>query len=486
MKFLTKKQNLISTTLIIVIILVSVVFHYSVHIVNVLTLENAGDFGIRISIWRIIFEPFLGVLLFFNRSFFALAELRIILNWLLAVFVIYTFIKILLINGKPAKKKYLIQQLVNLPMVVGLWFVGFVVIIFIPLPNNTIINNAENTILVNTHSHTEYSHDGLISQKGLWKWHKRNGFDAFFITDHNNHDFTYDFVEAQRNNKFPDEPMVMLGEEFSGSNHLSMLGLKAKFSTQRFADSTVINLTHAGRGAVLVNHWFDGEHQSMEYYKNLGVDGFEIENTATDKTYDREVYLRMKDFCTSNNLIMNGGVDFHGYGNVCSLWNAFEIPGWHNLDPVAKEEAILAIIKNRDQSKLDILLYNDRPYYDAQHLFFSPLFTLFNYFRTLNIFQVFFWSIWILFFTFIKNRIAEKKHLSRQLTSQKLVSVFSLFSALFLLVLGWIYYSRINNITGFTEMYAEYSNLLFLIGSVFLIYSGIVMYFRNFKKRVTK
>jgi len=215
-----------------------------------------------------------------------------------------------------------------------------------PLPNNTIVNNAENTILVNTHSHTEFSHDGLISQEGLWEWHKRNGFDAFFITDHNNHDYTYDFVQAQRNNKFPNEPLVMCGEEFSGSNHLSMLGLKAKFSTKGFSDSTAINLTHAGRGTVIVNHWFDGEQMSLEYYKNLGVDGFEIENTALERTYNRKVYQKIKTFCESHNLVMNGGVDFHGYGNACSLWNAFEIPGWQNLDPASKEAAILEIIKN--------------------------------------------------------------------------------------------------------------------------------------------
>lgn len=483
MKYLTKKQTYTSATLIVAIILVSAVFHYSVHIVNALTLENAAEFSIRISVWRIVFEPFLGILLFFNRSFFALTELRIFLNWVLGIFIIYTFIKTLLIKEKPSKKKFMVQQLLNLPLVIGLWFVVFVIIIFIPLPNNTIVNNAENTILVNTHSHTEYSHDGLISQEGLWKWHKRNGFDAFFITDHNNHDFTYDFVQAQRNHKFPDEPLVMCGEEFSGSNHLSMLGLKAKFSTQRFADSTVINLTHAGRGAVLVNHWFDGEHQSLEYYKNLGVDGFEIENTATDKTYDRKVYQKIKDFCTANNLIMNGGVDFHGYGNVCSLWNAFEIQGWRNLNPGAKEEAILSVIKSRDQSKLGVLLYNDRPYYSAQNLFFSPLFNLFNYFRTLNFYQIFSWIVWILFFVFIKNKIAGRKHFKRQLTSRKLVSVFGIFGALFFLVLGWIYYFRIKEIVGFTEMYAEYSKLLFLIGSVFLIYSGGVTAFFIFKRK---
>ncbi|NOR74548.1 MAG: hypothetical protein GQ525_05265, partial [Draconibacterium sp.] len=304
-----------------------------------------------------------------------------------------------------------------------------------------------------------------------------------YITDHNNHDKTFDFVQEQRNDKFPNEPLVMCGEEISASNHLSMLGLKAKFSTQRFADSTAINLTHSGRGAIIVNHWFDGEHKSLEYYKNLGVDGFEIENTALERTYDREIYDRIKTFCEANNLIMLGGVDFHGYGNACSLWNAFEIPGWHDLDPASKEEAILNVIKTRDQSKLDVLLYTDRPYYTGENLFFSPAVTLFNYFRTLNVYQIISWIVWILLFGIVKNKISNSFKLNKQFSSRRLVPMLGVFGALFLLGLGFIYFFRIKDIADFTTMYKEYSVLLFLIGSIFLVYSGVVTFFMIFRRK---
>ncbi len=482
MSLLTKRQKYISAFLIAAIIFVSLLFHYSIRITSALTLETLSDFGINISTWRIVFEPFIGVLLFFNRAFFAIDEFKFVLYWILAFYLIYSFIKPFFIDDKKSTKRFIVTQLVNLPLVIGLWFVAFVIIVFIPLPNNTIVNNAENTILVNTHSHNDFSHDGLISQEGLWKWHKRNGFDAFYITDHNNHDKTFDFVQQQLNDIFPIEPLVMCGEEISASNHLSMLGLKAKFSTQRFTDSTAINLTHSGRGAIIVNHWFDGEHKSMEYYKNLGVDGFEIENTALERTYNREVYKRIKTFCEANNLIMLGGVDFHGYGNACSLWNAFAIPGWHDLDPASKEDAILNVIKTRDQSKLDVLLYTDRPYYTEENLFFSPLVTLFNYFRTLNVYQIISWIIWILLIGFVRNKISNSNKLKKQFSSRRLVPVLGVFGALFLLGLGFLYFSRIKDIADFTEMYVEYSELLFYIGSAFLIYSGVIV-FLNFYSR---
>lgn len=463
------------------ITLISLLFHYPVHIADALTLGTLPEYEIHISVWRILFEPVLGVLLFFNRAFYAISEFQLILVWILIIFIVHSIFKSISIKDKPAKKKFIISQLINLPLVIGLWFTVFVIIIFIPLPNNTIINNSTNSVLVTTHSHTEYSHDGLISQENQWKWHKRNGFDAFFITEHNNHDKTLDFVNAQRNNEFPMEPLVLCGEEFSGTNHLSLLGLKRRFNTSGYSDSTAIDSVRASNGAVIVNHWFDDENMSLEYYKDLGVDGFEIENSATDRTYDRKIYQNIKEFCQNNNLILNGGLDFHGYGNACSIWNAFEIPDWHNLSPESKEESIINIFRTRDQDKLKVLLYKDRPYYNKKYLFLSPLFTVINYFRTLNFYQLISWICWILLFTIIK--ILAKKEFKKQIAPNRLIPVMGILSALFMVGLGVVYLGRIKDIAGFTEMYVEYSTLLFVIGSVFLIYSAIIVFIRIFKSK---
>lgn len=471
------KKAIIPSIIILLIFILSSLFHFTIHIEDALKLETLSEYGISISLWRIMFEPALGLLLYFNRMLYSIDELLYSLFWLIMIFTIYSTIKSLII--KREKKQFIVAQIVNLPQLVGLWFTLFIIIVFIPLPNNTIVNYSSNSVLVTTHSHTEYSHDGLISQQGLWEWHKRNGFDAFFITDHNNHNRTLEFVEAQRNNEFPIKPLIMCGEEFSGSNHLSLLGLKRKFSTRDYTDSTVIDSVRANNGAVIVNHWFDGKHKSLDYYKKLGVDGFEIENSATERVYDRNLYSEIKEYCESNNLIMNGGVDFHGYGNACSIWNAFEIPNWDSLDSESKEEAILNIIKTNDQSKLKVLIYKDRPFYNAQNLFYSPLITFVNYFRTLNIYQVISWIIWILFFVKVKSLIITNSKMKGYISANKLLSVVSLLSGLFMVLLGLSYYLRIKNIIGFTEMYAEYSSILFYVGSALFIYSVFTVYLQN-------
>ena len=465
----------------VVIAVLAIVFHYPVRIGNALTLQPEAGFGIQSNFWRTLFEPVLGVLLYFNRSLYAIKEITMTLYWLVLIFVVYTLVKSILLE-RDNRKKLLLAQLVNLPVLVGIWFALFVVMIFIPLPNDKIVNNTTDQVLVNTHSHTEFSHDGLMSQERLLKWHQRNGFDAFFITDHNNHRQTLEFVNLRWNKAQPGEPVVFCGEEFSGSNHLSLLGLKSDFKTKELPDSVVVEKARSEGAAIIANHWFDGERKSLEYYRDLGVDGFEIENTATDKRYNRGVYQRIKTFCEINGLIMNGGLDFHGYGAACAMWNAFEIPGWKNMDMQAKEQAILNIIKTRDQSKLKVLLLNDRPYYEKENLFLHTPVTLLNYFRTLTIWQVFSWIFWIFVVTVVVNQLKRNPETAKKYSCHRILPLAGTAGAMFLLGLGLVYVLRNQAVEDLTEIYPEYYRLLFIAGSALLVVSGLTAYFRVFRK----
>lgn len=464
----------ITAVLVVLILVLAKVFHYEVHFENALTTQPVTDFGVHIPFWRIVFEPFLGPLLFFNRSIYALKELPLALLWLLIFY--FAWVGVRIFRNKGSRKSLIFAQLANLPLLLGMCFSIFVLILFIPLPNNTIVNNSASAVLVTTHAHTEFSHDGLISEEGMWKWHKRNGFDAFFITDHANHQKTLQFVQAQRNGKFPMEPLVMVGQEFSGSNHMSLLGLNGRFKTKGMEDKAVIDSVHKYGGAVIVNHWFDGKGKEKEFYRDLGVDGFEIENVGSDLYYDREIQAQLKKFCKDNGLTMVGGLDFHGYGRACSVYNAFEIPNWKTLDPDLKERAILDILKNGPQEKLQILLYKDRPFYGDAHLIFRPFLTLINYFRTLNSSQILSWFLWLVIFQWIWK--ARKK---KVIKADKIIVWLSGICSLFLLALALSFYLREEAVTGYNKIYAEYFGILGPIGIVLLIYVLILVYFRFIK-----
>ncbi|MCK5814686.1 MAG: hypothetical protein KAH07_01955 [Flavobacteriaceae bacterium] len=477
MKFKIKKYP--AAIFVGAIAILAFIFPYQIYIQDAISLENAEEFGIQISNWRILFEPILGLLTFFNRSLYAIEELIILLFWILGLYFSFTIIRLFTAKVDFNKKKFIIAQLVKLPLIVVIYFSIFVSVIFLELPNNTIVNNSETSVLVTTHSHTDFSHDGLISQKGLWEWHKRNNFDAFFITDHNNHAKTHELVEKQRHQKFPQEPLIMAGEEFSGTNHMSLLGIKNKFVTKGLSDKEAIDTTHFYKGVVIINHWFDGKGKhSLDYYKDLGVEGFEIENTAMELYYDRSIYKEIKNFCGVNKSIMVGGLDFHGYGRSCSIWNAFDIPNWKQLNSEKKEEAIIKIIRDRDQEKLKVLMYKDRPYYTQDNLMFSPLRTLFYYFRTLNLLQVISWAVWLLVFSFISKKTKGKKEM--------FIVLSSFIGVVFLFLLGAEYNSRIAGVKGYTKMYEEYGTLLFYVGSAFLVYTLLVAYFRFVKPKIKR
>ncbi|MEQ8217458.1 MAG: PHP domain-containing protein [Arenibacter sp.] len=462
---------------ILVIAFLALFFHLDIHIIDALTLKTVPEYDIHIPILRIIFEPILGLLLYLNRAIYPLQELPITLLWILVFYISLSLIKIFKVAAVPYRRQTALRFLGNIPLLIGICFSVFIVILFLRLPNNTIVNNTSDEILVTSHAHTEYSHDGLISQEKMWEWHKRNGFDAFFITDHANHKKTLDFSTQQRNNQFPIEPLIMVGQEHSGSNHMSLLGLNGKFETKDKPDSLIVNLVHKYGGAVIINHWFDGKGNDKEFYKDLGADGFEIENVGKELYYDRTIFNDLKRFCEENKLLMIGGLDFHGYGRACGIWNAFQIPNWHQMDSVQKEKSILEIIRSRDQNRVKVLMYQDRPFYSGQNLLFRPFVTLVNYFRTLNFWQVLSWALWLVLFQLLWNY--RRKHF---IPMHKRIALVGMLSSLFLIFLGLYYMVRGNAVKGYSKVFAEYSSLLLTIGSIFMVYSLVTIYFRFFKK----
>jgi len=259
---------------------------------------------------------------------------------------------------------------------------------------------------------------------------------------------------------------------------MSLLGLKGTFGTKDKEDSLVVDLTHRYGGAVIINHWFDGKGNDKEFYKDLGADGFEIENVGKELYYDRALYKDLKKFCEDHKLLMLGGLDFHGYGRACGIWNAFQIPNWHQMDPEKKEKSILGIIRDRDQTKVKVLMYRDRPFYTENNLWSRPYITLVNYFRTLNFWQVLSWTLWLVLFQLLWND--GKEHF---ITFHQGMALAGTLSALFLIALGLYYRFRGNAVRGYSEVFAEYSSLLLAIGTIFMAYSLLAIYFRYFLKR---
>jgi uncharacterized membrane protein len=57
-----------------------------------------------------------------------------------------------------------------------------------------------------------------------------------------------------------------------------------------------------------------------------------------------------------------------------------------------------------------------------------------------------------------------------------------ILSSIFLISLGLIYYFRIQDVEGFTEIYAEYSLILLIVGTVLLLFAGFAAKFTFYTK----
>lgn len=450
--------------LFVVLAILSLFFHQPIEIVDALTSEPVPGFGIHISVWRILFEPFAGPLLYYLRADQAVLEFAVLLLWVLALSLVFSL---------KAKIKGILGFLKTTPLIIAIWLGLLWLLIYIPLPANTIVNQQKNTILVNTHSHTEYSHDGIISTSALQRWHRKNGFDAFFITDHNHHQQTMKAVRAQEQGIFPEEPLMMAGEEYSGSNHMTLLGLSHNFVTRGLSDQEVIDTTHADKGVVLVAHWFDGERESIPFFLDMGVDGFEIANQAYGLSYDRQVLRDITEACSSNALIMNGATDYHGYGSSCFVWNALEIPNWHSLDPPQKRESIMQVLRERDMSRIKVLLYHDRVPFDRSRVLMSPLINAVNYGRTLNLVQLLSWFLWLLLLAFLKSRLADRTTGS---ISFRIMQSLAMASTVFLLVNGSVLILKARHLREYNDIYTEYGRIMLLCGAGFLIYVSVLLF----------
>ena len=67
------------------IVLLATVFHHPIRIIDAFTSDPVPGFGIHVSVWRILFEPVLGPLLFYLRADQPLPEYIVLLVWILSI-----------------------------------------------------------------------------------------------------------------------------------------------------------------------------------------------------------------------------------------------------------------------------------------------------------------------------------------------------------------------------------------------------------------
>jgi len=418
------------------------------HQITLLDLSNqrpSEELTLKTNSWTYPIEPFISIPDYFLSFYDVKNQLISWLCWIVFFVVIFTVLQ----------KKFM-KILPGIILAI-LWFITFCLyVIFLPVNKYYAIPTAPNLALIDFHSHTIYSHDGLATPRySIW-WHKRNGFNTWFITDHNSTNgvaVIRDMVQRDKINS-----KICYGQEISDkhNNHLLVLGLKKlnpPYSTEE--TKNIVKYVHNNGGAVIVAHWWEDRGSGFEKLYKSGVDGFEI-YSHTKKMPAASEILKTIAFCREKNLIMTGGTNWHGWGARNDVWTTVKIEDWQKMQHDEVENIIVNSIRNRKTDMFRTVIIDRNEPKTNLRVVFEPFVGLYYCFIGLNIWQRIVWLFWLS----IMWLIIEKHNAFSTEKKNKLISYVYIVLSLFLLFCGILCFIKWGQVAQYNHMLKDCSLFL--------------------------
>lgn len=229
-------------------------------------------------------------------------------------------------------------------------FAGFVVVgAGWHRPMLSLAGTADDDIVVDFHSHTNVSHDvrdtwmeGFDAQANR-QWHRRAGFDAAFLTDHNTVE-ALATMNAGGETAVRDTAAVLCpGVEVSAWHaHIVLLGSTVAVDRSRYNKSldgllSLLASSDSAYGALSVaslpeyrrHHW-----GRLDALAAAGLDGFEVVNASpkANELTRREVDSVIA-VAREHDKFVVGVSDSHGWGATSMVWNLVRSPSPESGDP---------------------------------------------------------------------------------------------------------------------------------------------------------
>ncbi len=254
-------------------------------------------------------------------------------------------------------------------------------------------------IVADFHTHTNRSHDvagtamdGYDVTANL-RWHRRAGFDAAFITDHN----TVGPLASG-----PGLAIGCPGIEVSASRaHVVLLGDSTPVDRSRYQGLPglleLLRTSEAAYGALSLasipeyvrNYW-----DRLDTLVAAGLDGFEIVNASPKAN---EITRAQRDSVAAlarrTDRFVVGVSDHHGWGATSMVWNLVEVPGWRDA-PGRACAAILARLRDGFGAVQIVERHRLRPDSSWPTLL-TPLGVVWEAWRSMGWAQVASWVVWI-------------------------------------------------------------------------------------------
>lgn len=246
-----------------------------------------------------------------------------------------------------------------LGVLVAVYGIGIVA----PRPMAALRVSDPDAVIVDVHSHTNFSHDGRadFSPRVNRAWHQAAGFDVAYITDHRSFDGAAEAMGL--NPRVSGDSIVMLsGLEFVMHNsHLIALGITAPDERWLYVDR---RKAHPGwpppiRPPPVLIQTIPENLDNLPPPDSTGTPGvlaIELSDGAprgiAQAQRDRARILHLSD---SLHLALVAASNNHGWGRTAVAWSVLRIPGWRALTPDSLDNAIQQRIRTARRQAVQVI-----------------------------------------------------------------------------------------------------------------------------------
>ncbi len=333
-----------------------------------------------------ILEPFIGIPLYLSTTHYIKAESISIFVWGLVLVVLYAVVK-----RRPRRiPVYLVSYLLGFSL-----FAFY--ILFIRFPLLKVVPHDPAQCLIDPHSHTDYSHDGLVTPWQNIRYHVEQGFTAWYVTEHynikggiNEQDLA---LMAGRKSLIGEEVRVRDDPHF-----FLALGITSPVSARDTTSvSALTSAVHRQGGAVVLALWWLHRGTNLKHEVKDGVDAFEIANAGHKQGLDAAVRRTAYEASQRFHIPLVASSDWHGWGNYAYTWTAFDIPDASLYSPSRLNEAVISMLRSGQVRGITPIIYDyPHQYWGTVRFVFAPLFDFIYYFSTLPFAGYVSWILWSL------------------------------------------------------------------------------------------
>ena len=259
-----------------------------------------------------------------------------------------------------------------------------------------------NALIVDLHSHTYGSHDGLVSPAQNLDWHNAAGYNGVAVTEHRYPAGAFATQAYARQATTP-QPAVIPGQELGFLYQreylpLLLLGLQDDYveSPNMGVDSLTDYLAFIHteqRGATLAMGFTLAAHQA-KVLAEAGIDGFEIANYG-HPNIPVAVRQAILEAAHNHGLPLVATSDWHGCGGIARTWTVI-----HTHSPVAtmsphqKSDAVLRILREHNTNDVLPVVAGNLGPATWWRAIFAPVAECLRYAAELSPLQVLSWWLW--------------------------------------------------------------------------------------------